>query len=563
MRLLDARRLTGSNLLFDGPGPVLDVHCSAAEAPTLVVSWERHARRMLEAIGWRGEPKFAALKLAGGISLGFPAPIDALHTATDVGTWAFETCEAATKDRPPPGFEENAARLHERLRQEANGPLLALRAAAESRGVSLLWDDDEVSLGLGRHSGTWPARELPDPATLDWKQFADIPVGLVTGTNGKTTTVRLASHILSAAGYTAGLSSTDWIGVGGEVVDRDDWSGPGGARAVLRNRAVDAAVLETARGGLLRRGLGVNRAAAALITNIAKDHLGDFGSRSMKELLRVKWVVSRAVRDGGRLVLNADDARLRSQAAGYGGEIVWFSMRPDRRVVRAHVAAGGSAFVIADGSLVRLAGRSSQPFVQVRDVPVTLDGAATHNVANALAAAALTWSMGASPSAIRDGLVSMGRNDNPGRGNVYSVGGRTVIVDFAHNPEALRAIIETARRLPARRRVLCFGQAGDRPDALIRELARTAWRGGIDRIHVSELAKYYRGRGPGEVFALISGELRACGARDDQVLHFEEEDAALDAALDWAQPGDLVIMLALGRSEALYDRLRAASEAGS
>ncbi len=193
--------------------------------------------------------------------------------------------------------------------EEANLDLMALIADAKQHGKTLLWDDDEVSIGLGSGSETWAVRETPDD--LDWDKFHDVPIGLVTGTNGKTTSVRLATHIARAAGKNVGLSSTDWIAVNDRVIDRGDWSGPGGARAVLREQDVDIAILESARGGLLRRGLGVDRADAALITNIAEDHLGDFGSQNLAELLDIKWIVSRAVRKSGPLILNADDALLR------------------------------------------------------------------------------------------------------------------------------------------------------------------------------------------------------------------------------------------------------------
>jgi UDP-N-acetylmuramyl tripeptide synthase len=171
-----------------------------------------------------------------------------------------------------------------------------------------LWDDDFVSIGLGKGSETWKVREIPDAP--EWDRYHDVPVGVVTGTNGKTTTVRFATHILRGTNRSVGLSSTDWISVNDRVIDRGDWSGPGGARNVLRERDVDVAILETARGGLLRRGMGVARADAALITNISEDHLGDFGSRNLDELLAIKWVVSRVVRSQGHLILNAEDREI-------------------------------------------------------------------------------------------------------------------------------------------------------------------------------------------------------------------------------------------------------------
>lgn len=300
MRFLDARRLTGPSVLFDRHGATLDVACTTAEAERLIPVWKKHVTRMLAEVGWSGS-EFASVILNGGVSMAYTAPIDALYAASEINEWAWAACDHDFNGADEPDFAETVTAIRDSIAAEANPELIAIEALAAERGVTFLWDDDEASLGLGCHSETWPVRELPDPESLDWDSFRDIPSGLVTGTNGKTTTVRLAAHILRAAGYHDGMSSTDYIAVDGVALDRDDWSGPGGARNVLRQQGVDAAILETARGGLLRRGLGVNEANAAAITNVSRDHLGDFGSRSLDELLNIKWIVSRAVRDDGTL----------------------------------------------------------------------------------------------------------------------------------------------------------------------------------------------------------------------------------------------------------------------
>ena len=554
MELIDARRLTGHNPVFDGPGAVLDVACLPDEADRLLPVWAEKVATMLEALDWPSA-RFGCRRLQGGVSLAFSAPIDALYAATQINEWAwaasaFELGLSADE----PDFDEAVAAVRSAAADEANPEMMWLAAEAAERGKSFLWDDDAVSVGLGSGSSTWPVREIPD--VIEWDACHDIPVGLVTGTNGKTTSVRLATHILRSDGGNVGLSSTDWIAVNERIIDRDDWSGPGGARAVLREREVDVAILETARGGLLRRGLGVERADAALITNVSEDHLGDFGSRSVDELLDIKWVVSRAVEASGRLVLNADDARLVAKAADYAGELVWFSLDAGNETVARHVAAGGTAFVLDGDALLRIDGTGRETLCDSGDIPITLCGAARHNIANSLAAAALTWSLGASLDAIRRGLTSMVQDGNPGRCNLFDADGRKVLVDFAHNPAAMGAVFDMARAIPAKRRVLCFGQAGDRPDDLIRELARDAWAIGLDRVIVSELAHYHRGREHGAVFALIRDELLRQGASDEQVLHFEEELESLDDALAWAGSGDLVIMLALGGAAPVHARLR-------
>ena len=553
MEFLDARRLTGPNLLSDGPGAILDVRCSSEQVPGLVEAWERAVSRMLDALGWQQE-RLTHKPLAGGVSLAFSAPIDALYAATEVNEWVWSEIgpDGGNTDET---FEQAVDRIRASIEEERRPALLSLEAAARTAEVPFLWDDDDVSVGYGRYSTCWPVDQLPEPQNVDWPEFQSLPIGVVTGTNGKTTTVRMASHIAGVAGRSVGVSCTDWISVGGEVVDRGDWSGPGGARAVLRRSEVDFAILETARGGLLRRGLGVERADAALITNIAEDHLGDFGSSSLAELLDIKWIVSRAVRQSGVLILNADDELLVAKARDYDGELQWFSLHPGNPLITEHIAAGGCAWLLKDGWLQRASADECDKLCAVQDMPVTLGGAARHNVANALAAAALTSALGIPLSQIATGLCSMQPADNPGRSNVHDVDGVTVLVDFAHNPHAMQAMFDLARAMPAKRRFLAFGQAGDRTDEQIRELARGAWQIGLDEAIVSELRKYHRGREEGEVFGIIRGELESCGAKAESIHHVEEELEALELALGRAAPGDLIIVLALAAGEAVNERL--------
>ena len=556
MEFLDARRLTGPNLFGREPGAILDVRCAAGDAAPLLECWSKHLGRICDAVGWqRLETKHRLV--ADGISLFCPAPIDVLYSASAITEWVWATCVSAEESSERPDFDATLAETLESIRAESNPPLLLLQQAARSRGRAFLWDDEFASIGHGIAAQVWPVRDLPEIGSIDWTSCREIPVALVTGTNGKTTTVRLAAHVLRAAGKRTGLSSTEWISVDDEILDRGDWSGPGGARAVLRNPAVEVAVLETARGGLLRRGLGVDRADVALITNIAEDHLGDFGSQNLQELLDIKWIVSNAVKQDGTLVLNADDPLLVARSHDYAGRIDWFSMVADNPVVLKHTAAGGCAFVLESDAVVRVNAGQRDVVCQVADMPIALQGAARHNVANALAAAALTCRVGATLSQVREGLTGMLPQDNPGRCNLYEIGGFRVLVDFAHNPHAMQALFSLAQALPAARRILCFGQAGDRTDAQIRELARSAWSIGLDCVHIAELEAYARGRSHGEVFSLLKDELKKCGARDEQIQHFQEEDASHDAALAWAQPGDLVIALALGGNACLHKKLTA------
>ena len=238
------------------------------------------------------------------------------------------------------------------------------------------------------------------------------------------------------------------------------------------------------------------------------------------------------------------------------GNWVWFSLDHLNPVIAAHVDAGGVAYVCCNDELQRIEGAQKTMICRAADMPISMGGAAKHNIANALAAAALTHNLDATLQDIRDGLTSMTQDSNPGRSNVYELNGFHVLVDFAHNPRAFQALFDMARALPAKRRVLCFGQAGDRTDELIRELARGAWAIGLDLVIISELAAYARGREPGEVYDLIRNELIRCGTNQDQILYFDEELQSLDAALAWAEEGDLVIMLALGGNQPILERLQ-------
>ncbi len=560
MELEDARRLTGPNVIMGLPGTVLDIRCKRAEQERVFIIWQREIQRLLDELGWASSRMYQR-RLQDGISVAFTAPIDVLYAATAVNEWAYAVAVAELADAERPDYTTTLADIRTAISEEANPELLEIAQAASANDVTLLWDDDEVSLGMGASTRRWPAHELPSADSIDWNSFRDVPISIITGTNGKTTTARFVRHILSGAGFTPGLTSTDWVAVGDTIIERGDWSGPGGARTSLRHPKVDIAVLETARGGLLRRGLGVEHATSALITNIAEDHLGDFGSATIDELLDIKWIVSQAVLEDGSLILNADDERLVARAAAHAGRIVWFSLHADNPVVGKHTDTDGVAFILSDGELQRVGGVDPQTICSASAVPLTLGGAARHNIANALAAAAVCDSFGVSLADIGYGLCTMSQDDNPGRCNVYQLPQCKVLVDFAHNPHAMQALFDMAGALPAKRRILAFGQAGDRTDRQIRELAESAWAIGLDHVIVSELAEYSRGRAPGEVFGLIRQALLGCGAEDSQIQHCMQETESLDAALMLARQDDLIIMLALGDSVGVRSKLTSLSAA--
>jgi len=537
----DSRRLTGANVLWSQPGAVLDIELPDSGAEAALQAWQVEARRLLDAVGWPGE-KITWRVFPGGISLALSAPLDALYAATEVNEAAWGAARGRLEGRADSDGPATIERLRKSISDEANPRLLALQKAAGEHHVAFLSDDDQLSIGHGVGSRTWAVDELPAPDSVAWDRVHDIPIGLVTGTNGKTTTVRLLAAMVDAAGLVAGMSSTDWLKVGDDVVDAGDWSGPGGARTILRDSRVEVGLLETARGGMLRRGLGVTDADVAVILNVAEDHLGEWGVEDLAALVEAKFVVTHA---GRNLVLNADDPELVRRAPAVERPITWFGLDAANPTLAAALTAGAPVVFLQEGEIhSRFDGRAVT-VVRLDEVPIALGGAARHNVANALAAIATAHYLGLPLEAVRQGLRGF-RSDpteNPGRLNIFDLGGARVMVDFAHNPHGLEAILEMAAALPAERRLVLIGQAGDRTDTSIRELAGIVWRARPDRIIVKEMKKYLRGRDTGEISGMIEEELHQVGAPNAVVGRAESEMVAARQALEWARDGDLLLML--------------------
>ncbi len=544
MDLQDVRRLTGASLVLDRPGAAGEAVLPAGREGMVIALWRQQMRSLLEAVGW-GQETTAVRPYYGGATLAVSAPLDGLYAATDLIEWAWEATRARWAGEDPPDLASAAAEFRQQITQERRPRLTALAREAERRGLTFLHGEETVSLGLGSGGQVWPEEELPAPEAVDWPRLHDVPVALVTGTNGKSTTVRLAAAIGEAAGQTVGLCSSDWVRVAGETVAEGDYSGPGGARRALRDPRVGLAVLEVARGGLMRRGLTVPRAAACLITNVAADHLGDYGINDVAALIEAKFTVARAVEAAGHLILNADDPALVRRSAGFPGNIIWFSLEPERPDLVAWLAAGGTAALLEAGHLVLARGRDRSPVLSVQDFPLGMKGAARFNLANALGAIALAEALGLPLEAMARGLAgfSGGPADNPGRGNVIELGDITVLVDFAHNEHGISALVAALKQIPARRRLYLLGHAGDRRDEDIRDVVRAVCADRPDRVIVKEMREVLRGRAAGEVPQLILEELRSLGVPPKRIGRADSELEAVRQALAWAAPGDLLVLL--------------------
>ena len=553
----DSRRLTGPNLFFDVPGAVLEALGPAARDDAAHARWYAAVAALRQALGWPAAPA-AARRHAGGAQLALAAPPGLLLAATELNEWAWEAAcglfdgglaaaaQGLFERAHPAGLEAMAHALAERAGAEFDPALAALQDASGARGLPVFSDDEAVSVGAGRGSRCWPRGALPDAGSLPWSELHDLPVALVTGSNGKTTTARLVAALLGAEGRCVGLCGTEGVTVGDAApLAVGDYAGPAGARLVLRDPRVEAAVLETARGGILRRGLAVQRADVAVVTNLSADHFGEYGIDTLHDLADAKLVVARALGTQGLLVLNADNALLLARAPLQRCRVALFALDEAHPALAACRAAGAPTCGVAAGRLRLWQSGAAHDLGAVAAMPLSHGGVARHNVANLAAAALAAAALGVAPETIARTLSGFGRDprDNPGRLERHAWQGAAVLVDYAHNPEGLAALLGVAAAVPGRRRLsLLLGQAGNRDDAAIAELARTAAAAAPDRIVLKELPAMLRGRAPGEVPALLRRALRDAGVPGERIELVPDEAAAARMLLAAARPGDVIVL---------------------
>ena len=377
---------------------------------------------------------------------------------------------------------------------------------------------------------------FPDP-----QDDGRVPITAITGTNGKTTTTRLISHLLRHAGRQVGMACTGTVEIDNHVIMRGDYSGPGAAHAVLKEPTVEHAVLECARGGIMRRGLGFDECDVGVLLNIASDHLGEHDIHTLDELARCKTVVVDAVHPEGTCVLNADDPRVLEHGTYWArGKIAYFSLDPDHPDVAKHVENHGLAFTVADGKIVLRQGQVQADIIEVNDVPIAFEGHARFNVSNALAAAAAGYALGLELADIRQGLMTFHPTPGqlPGRTNLVQADGVRVLVDYGHNVPALTALEELVGGLTAKRRIAVASAPGNRRDedlhALGAQLAQMH-----DELFICEPDP--RGREVGEASSLLRAG--AEGAKAAKVEVILDERKAIEKAVDSASEGDLLVML--------------------
>jgi cyanophycin synthetase len=536
----ELRVLDGPNIYFPRP---------AIKLTLAVPGWQRATEQRLDRLA-------ETLGMARTIRAGDRASDQRLRFAARVAAQCTRQIAAATgtrlgvRGRAGPGMDRVVVAFP--WRRNGTAQALAREVAAMMAALLETRRSPErlVAEAAARVDAAEPgdAPAVPDPT---------VPVVAVTGTNGKTTTVRLLAHIVRTAGRSVAYSSTDGVYHDGRLVESGDYSGFAGAAMALSQPGVDVAVLETARGGILLRGIGTLHNDVSVVTNVSSDHLGLHGIETLDQLAEVKQSITRITRPEGWVVLNADDPRVLAMRRGATGRPFPCSLDAHHPAIRDALAEGGRAMTRLDGWLVALGpGSSLERLIPLESVPVTLAGIATQHVQNAMASTAAALGIGLPRDAVVEGLRTFRQTaeTNPGRANVYTLGARTIVVDYAHNEAGMVGLTEILGGLrPRRGRIwLAFCSAGDRQDDVLHAIGYRAARG-ADHVVVAGLPHYLRGRDADDLVTRLRAGALDGGATDVPVV--ADEMAALACMLERSSAEDVIGLTALGQRPEVFAEL--------
>lgn len=527
MQLVEIRDLDGPNVYLPGPAMKIELATGAAGPDDTEI---RGLVRSFEAYGSTVEDE----------------PVDRVSVAEGLLD-VIRNLHRGTKQHPPEThWEEMETPGHLAIAFSWEHRRFATRVAEVVAAIATGEDPERGKVVTQLQTILASPAEDDDRPLLFRDAERHIPIIGITGTNGKTTTTRLVSHILRNAGRSVGWSSSTGVYINGDEVLEGDYTGPQGARRVLEEPGIDVAVLETARGGILLRGLAYESNDVSVFINVSADHLNLQGVRTVEGLARVKSTVVKATRASGLVVLNAADPLVRGIAGGLKAPVLLFAQDDQLPAVLAHTGSGGTALVVREGEMLYNHNGQEEHVATVSDIPMTFGGRAPHMVENALAAAAACLALGMPIAEVSSGLTSF-RNapdQNAGRLNVYDVNGVTVIADYAHNEAGLTQLLAFAAhfRKEGGNLLAVIGTAGDRTDQTLHALGRIAAEQS-KRVIVKRTTRYLRGRPPGEMETHFQAGLREGGL--DMEEPADTEIDALGRLLSVASPGDVIAMMCI------------------
>jgi UDP-N-acetylmuramyl tripeptide synthase len=554
-------RLFGANSFFDNPGAVLDVPVTDNQ-DELIKLMLIEQKRVLSVLGWEENYQSGYKKYSMGIRFAISAPFDLLWAATDLVEYLW--LSVRHKFEFGEFLSEDYARSHMLpiIDRHTNLAYRKVYLKAKERGLNVFEDGNSVVIGSGKYSYTTTFDKL-SPDAIPWDKIQEIPAVLVTGTNGKTTTVRLTRFICKQAGKIVGYCSSDWIMVDDKIIEKGDLSGPSGNQGVMMNPQVEVAVLEVARGGLLRRGILTNFVKSATVTNVSEDHLHEDGVDTLEELAQAKALVYKGVAKDGYAVINLDDKLMREYAKKIAQKKIYITRditnskySPYLKDAQYVCYADNNAFYWRDNN-------NDQRIATFANTPITVNGHARHNIENALHAIALSFTLGNSITQIGKALTQYENTaeNNQGRANVFEYNGGKIIVDFAHNAAGFEAMVGLVKSYVTNggRLGILLGNTGNRM-SLTDKITDAVISGRPDFVVIKELTTYLRGTEPGQVVRQIEEMLIAKGMDKNNIRLVDNEFDGLDVAINFVKPGDAFLFIAHESTAEIVEKLKALAE---
>ncbi|MBY7734898.1 Mur ligase family protein [Francisella philomiragia] len=505
-----SRRLVGPNLFFKETGTVLDVPL-IDHRDELTKLFYQEAERILPALGWE-HIKLTHKFFNNGVRYAMIAPVDITMPACDVIDFIWLSVREGFENGSFKTLEEAKQKLMPLIDEDKNLTYRKLYDLAKSKGFNAFRDKNKafVGSGTGCYEFDLDNDKIED---VDWSKVYDIPAVIVTGTNGKTTTVRLTDYICRMAGKLTGYTSTDWVKVNDELIDEGDYSGPTGHQFVLTNKKVEVALLESARGGLLKRGLIETYVNAAAVTNVSADHLGEDGIETVAELAEAKAIVFRTMGKDSHAVINLDNSYMKQQFDKLSCAKIVVTQNPDQHDMDYYLSKADYACVVENDTFTWIDKTSKKQILPVVDAPLTVKGFAKHNIENAMIAIALSFKLGISLDDIKAALKTFKSDPkvNRGRANIFEFDNKVAVLDYAHNEAGMEALLNMIKAYDkGGKKYLMIGTTGDRK-YLISGINDIIIKHGIDFVVIKETEKYLRGAKPLELPTLIRDDLESKG----------------------------------------------------
>lgn len=536
-----SRRLVGPNLFFKETGTVLDVPL-VENRDELTKLFYQEANKLLPALGWE-QIKIVHKFFNNGVRFAFTAPVDITMPACDVIDFAWASAREGFETGSFRTVEEAVKELIPVIDEDKNLVYRKLYELAKSKGFNAFRDKNKAFIGSG--TGCYEFDLDKDSIdSIDWQSIYDIPAVIVTGTNGKTTTVRLADYICRVAGKLTGYTSTDWVKVNDELIDEGDYSGPTGHQFVLTNKKVEVALLESARGGLLKRGLIETFVNAAAVTNVSADHLGEDGIETVAELAEAKSIVFRTMGEGSHAIINLDNSYMKERFDKLNCARIVVTQNPEQHDMKYYLEKADYACIVEDGNFVWVDRSTKTNLLAVVDAPLTVKGFAKHNIENAMIAISLSFKLGVDFADTIKALKTY-QNDtkvNRGRANIFEWGNKVAVLDYAHNEAGIDSLLAMMKAYDkGGKTYLMIGTTGDRK-YLIPGINNIVLKHDVDFIVLKETEKYLRGAEPMELPLMIRKDLADKGFDISKTYISHGELEGVKYILDKMNDNDVAIL---------------------